>query len=106
MSSSAYKKEWLIIALSKELQIREDILTNAFNKWMVEYSKDNPQFIEEIKDAEIQGPTEDTSSSDREGSRVHLPRTEIKPDYPSRKVEQSGTDKPSKIHSRLKIKDR
>lgn len=105
MSSSSYKKEWLIIALSKELQIREDILTNAFNKWMVEYSKENPQFIEEIKDATLQGPCEDTSTEDREGSRVSLPRVEIKPGYPSREDRGSGTDKPRKIHSRLKIKD-
>jgi hypothetical protein len=105
MSSSAYKKEWLITALSKELQIREDILKNAFNKWMVEYSKENPQFIEEIKDAKIQGPTEDTSTEDREGSRVSLPRVEIKPGYPSREDRGSGSDKPRKIHSRLKIKD-
>lgn len=105
MSSNAYKKEWLIIALSKELQIREDILTNAFNKWMVEYSKDNPQFIEEIKDATPERPSEDTSASDREGSRVSLPRVEIKPGYPSREDRGSGSDKPRKIHSRLKIKD-
>ena len=105
MSSSAYKKEWLIIALSKELQIREDILTNAFNKWMVEYSKENPQFIEEIKDATPERPPENTSTDNREGSRISLPRVEIKPGYPSREVREPGTDKPSKIRSRLKIKD-
>jgi len=105
MSSSSYKKEWLIIALSKELQIREDILTNAFNKWMVEYSKDNPQFIEEIDHAKIQGPSEDTSTEDREGSRVSLPRVELKPGYPSREDRGSGSDKPRKIYSRIKSKD-
>jgi hypothetical protein len=60
----SYKKEYLIIAMSKELGIKEDILKNAFDRWMHEYSTQNPHIIEEIKDEDT------TSISDGITSRI------------------------------------
>jgi len=102
MSSSSYKKEWLIIALSKELQIREDILTNAFNKWMIEYSINNPEFIKEIDHASFQGPSKNTPSSDGESSRVSDEIKDITGQNAIRESRCERSDRPKKLRSKIK----
>lgn len=102
MSSSSYKKEWLIIALSKELQIREDILKNAFDKWAKEYSINNPELIKEIDHASLQGPTEDTSSSDSESSRISDEIKDIAGQNAIRESRCERSDRPKKLRSKIK----
>jgi gas vesicle protein len=102
MSYNTYKQEWLIIALSKELQIREDILKNALNKWAKEYSTNNPEFIKEIEHATFQGPTENTSSGDSESSRVSNEIKDIAGQNAIRESRRERSDRPKKLRSKIK----
>lgn len=92
----SYKKEYLIIAMSKELGIREDILKNVFDRWMHEYSEQNPTFVEELRDEKT------TPSSDRESSRI-FNETESSPgENAIRESRGKRIDRSSKLSSKIK----
>lgn len=92
----SYKKEYLIIAMSKELGIREDILKNAFDRWMHEYATQNPHIIEEIKDEDT------TSISDGIPSRISNEAESPIGKDAVRESRGKGVGRPGKLSSKIK----